>query len=113
MRPEVDTVFVWVRDLDGSLEWYLAFGLEPGPRHGAWQEVAVSGATRFALHQGPRVEGPSTSVISFRVDDLDAEIERLSNVGIEPSDPEITDIGAARFVTFTDPDGNEIQLLER
>jgi catechol 2,3-dioxygenase-like lactoylglutathione lyase family enzyme len=109
----VDTVFVWVRDLDSSLDWYRAFGLEPGPRHGTWQEIAVSGGTRFALHEGHRAEGPSTSVTSFRVDDLDAEIERLSKGGIEPSDPEVTDTGAARFATFTDPDGNEIQLLER
>jgi predicted enzyme related to lactoylglutathione lyase len=33
--------------------------------------------------------------------------------GIVATVPEITDTGAARFTTFTDPDGNEIQLLER
>jgi predicted enzyme related to lactoylglutathione lyase len=51
-------------------------------------------------------------VISFRVPDLRAEIERLAGEGIAPID-EVTDSGTARFVTFADPDGNEIQLLER
>ena len=26
---------------------------------------------------------------------------------------EITDTGAARFATYADPDGNQVQLLER
>jgi predicted enzyme related to lactoylglutathione lyase len=72
----------------------------------------MEGETRFALHQGIRPEGGSTAVISFRVPDLRAEIERLAGEGIAPID-EVTDSGTARFVTFADPDGNEIQLLER
>lgn len=108
----VDTVFIWVNDLEESLDWYRQVGFEPGPRYGTWQVMNVEGETRFALHQGIREPGPSTSVSSFRVDDLQAEIDRLARLGIEPSD-EITDSGTARFVTFVDPDGNEIQLLQR
>lgn len=113
MPLQLDTVFVWVTDLDRSLDWYGALGLEPGPRHGPWQDMILNGATRFALHQGDHPGGPSTSVPSFRVSDLDEEISRLARVGIEPTDPAVTDTGAARFTTFTDPDGNQIQLLER
>jgi predicted enzyme related to lactoylglutathione lyase len=75
--------------------------------------MEVSGDTRFALHQGIREPGPSTAVPSFRVGDLQAELERLAGLGIETAEPEITDTGTARFITFVDPDGNEIQLLER
>jgi catechol 2,3-dioxygenase-like lactoylglutathione lyase family enzyme len=113
MAMQLDTVFVWVNDLDRSLEWYRMVGLEPGARHGGWQEMKVDGGTRFALHQGPRPAGDSTAVPAFRVADLDAEIVRLVSLGIGASDDEATDTGVARFITFTDPDGNRIQLLER
>lgn len=112
MSLQVDTVFIWVTDLDASLDWYRTIGFEPGPRYDTWQVMDVPGDTRFALHQGIRPPGPSTSVPSFRVGDLESEIARLADEGIEPQN-EITDSGTARFVAFQDPDGNEIQLLER
>ena len=113
MAYQLDTVFIWVSDLARSLDWYQKLGIEAGPAYGPWQTMEVDGQTRFALHQGERGTGPSTAVPSFRVEDLDAQIARLAEVGIEPTDPEITDTGAARFTTFTDPDGNDVQLLER
>ncbi len=113
MSFQVDTVFVWVTDLERSNDWYARLGIEAGPAHGPWQTMILDGDTRFALHQGERAEGQSTAVPSFRVDDLDTEISRLADLDITPTDPEITDTGMARFTTFTDPDGNEVQLLER
>ena len=113
MSLQVDTVYVWVNDLEQALEWYGAIGFEPGERYGPWQTLQVGGDVAFALHQGIREEGPATAVISFLVDDLEAEIARLSGLFIEPSDPEITNTGTSRYTTFTDPDGNEIQLLAR
>ena len=113
MTFQLDTVFVWVTDMERALDWYAKLGIQAGDRYGAWQNMELDGDTRFALHQGERADGPSTSVPSFRVGDLDAEIRRLENLGIEPTDPEITDTGVARFTTFTDPDGNQIQLLQR
>lgn len=114
MTLQVDTVFIWVNDLDVSLDWYQALGFEPGPRYGPWQTLNVDGSVAFALHEGIREPGMSTSVTSFRVDDLDSDVERLKQIhGIVPSDDAITDTGTARFTTFIDPDGNEIQLLER
>ena len=112
MSLQVDTLFIWVTDLEESLDWYQQVGFEPGPRYDTWQVMNVDGDTRFALHQGIREPGPSTSVPSFRVDDVQHEIDRLATLGIEPID-QITDSGTARFVTFVDPDGNEIQLLQR
>jgi predicted enzyme related to lactoylglutathione lyase len=109
---QVDTVFVWVTDLGASVDWYTTLGIEPGPLYGTWQEMSVDGETRFALHQGVRAPGASTAVISLRVDDLESEVARLRREGIDPTD-DITDTGTARFITFVDPDENEIQLLER
>ncbi len=110
---QLDTVFLWVSDLDRSVDWYAKLGIQAGERHGDWQNMKLDGQVRFALHEGERPQGPSTAVPSFLVGDLDAEIRRLENLGVEPADPEITDTGVARFTTFTDPDGNQIQLLER
>ncbi|MGH3649270.1 MAG: VOC family protein [Acidimicrobiia bacterium] len=112
MSLKVDTVFIWVSDLDAAVDWYTTIGFETGSRYETWQVMDVDGDTRFALHQGIREEGPSTAVPSFRVADLEGEIERLAEHGIQPRE-EITDSGTARFTTFVDPDGNEIQLLER
>ena len=113
MAYQVDTVFVWVTDLTESSGWYSQFGIEAGPRYGGWQLMIVDGDTRFALHEGNRAKGPSTGAIAFKVDDLDKAIARLAGLAITPTDAEITDTGIARFATFRDPDGNDIQLLER
>lgn len=113
MTFQLDTVFVWVTEMSRALDWYAKLGIEAAERYGAWQNMKVEGDVRFALHEGQRPDGPPTSVPSFRVGDLDAEIRRLANLGLEPSDSEPTDTGSARFITYTDPDGNQIQLLER
>ena len=113
MALQVDTVFVWVTDLDRSVPWYAALGIEAGPRFGTWQTMTVDGETRFALHEGGRPPGAATGAVAFRVVDLNGEVERLSGMGIDPFDREVTDTGLARFITFTDPDGNDVQLLER
>jgi len=75
--------------------------------------MTTDGRTRFGLHQGEREREDPTAAIAFGVPDLDAEMTRLADVGIDPIDGEVTDTGAARFVTYCDPDGNEVQLLER
>lgn len=108
---EIDTVFVWVSDMDRALAFYRdVLGIHEGPRYGAWQAMELEG-THFALHEGVP-EGGQRTVVSFRVGDLDAEIERLTALGHPPIEG-ITDTGLARFTTFVDPDGTHVQLLER
>jgi catechol 2,3-dioxygenase-like lactoylglutathione lyase family enzyme len=75
--------------------------------------MTVDGEVHFALHEGDRPEGRATGAVAFRVDALDAELERLAGLGIQPTDPQTTDTGVARFTTFRDPDDNDIQLLQR
>jgi catechol 2,3-dioxygenase-like lactoylglutathione lyase family enzyme len=109
----IDTVFVWVTDLDRSVDWYRRLGIDAGPRHGSWQAMAVDGEARLGLHQGERPARGSTAGIAFRVEDLDAEMARLAAEGVHPTEREVTDTGSGRFITYLDPDGNEIQLIER
>ena len=109
----IDTVFLWVGDLDRAVAWYRdRLGIEPGPRYGRWQSMTLGGETVFALHQGPGGHAAVNAVVGFRVDDLDAAIATLAASGIEPVDANVTDTGYKRFTTFSDPDGNHIQLVE-
>jgi catechol 2,3-dioxygenase-like lactoylglutathione lyase family enzyme len=113
MRIEgLDTVFVWVTDLDRSLGWYAKLGLEPGPQHGTWQPMVLEGDAVFALHEGRGDHTRVNAVVGLRIDDLDAAIAELAAAGIEPLDSMLTDTGQRRFTTFVDPDGNQIQLIE-
>ena len=113
MRIEgVDTVFVWVADIDRALSWYAKLGLDPGPRHAAWQPMALDGDTVFALHEGRGEHTRVNAVVGLRVDDLDGAIGQLADAGIEPLDSMLTDTGQRRFTTYVDPDGNQIQLIE-
>lgn len=113
MTFPVDTVFVWVTNLERSIAWYADLGIAVGAGHGDWQLLQTTGPTHFALHRGERPQGPSTGGIAFGVEDLDAEITRLAGLAIEPVDDSMTDTGVSRFATFRDPDGNDIQLLQR
>ena len=109
----INVVFYWATDLDRSTAFYRdVLGLTPGPRFGDWQEFAIDGPTRFAIHGGgSTVERPSAQ-LSFAVADLEEAIHHMRAHGSEPIGA-ITDTGTNRFADFTDPDGNVFQLLEQ
>ncbi len=109
----VDTVFVWVADLERSMPFYRdVLGLEPGPRFGSWQAMATEGA-RFALHEGEAPDGErQRAVVGFAVPDLEAAVDRIRQLGHEPIGPP-ADTGVSWFVTYEDPDGTHVQLIER
>lgn len=110
----VDTVFLWVSDLDRALSWYRDhLDIHPGPRFGRWQSMEIGGETVFALHEGSGDHSSVNAVVGLRVDDLDAAVAELADEGIDPIDAQITDTGHKRFITFADPDGNHIQLVAR
>lgn len=113
MTVHVDTVFVWVTDMERSVAWYAGLGIAASQGYGDWQSMEVSGPTHFALHKGARPPGQSTAAIAFGVEDLTTEMTRLAGLGIEPVDENVTDTGVSRFTTYRDLDGNDIQLLER
>ena len=110
----LDLVFYWVRDLDRAMAFYRdVLGLEAGRASaGQWAEFHA-GATTFALHAAapgqPVQPGGATAV--FRVDDLDAAKGALLARGVEFGfEGDVA--GYARFATFRDPDGNDVQLIE-
>ncbi len=58
--------------------------------------------------------GPSGQgwMINFRVDDLDAILDRLKSVGVEVDERVETMDGIGRFGWATDPEGNRFELWE-
>ena len=75
---------------------------------------ATTGTTAWSIfpetskHFG---EGPQTSMINYRVDDLDALLEKLAAAGVT-IDPKREEAGFGKFAWIVDPDGNRVELWE-
>jgi predicted enzyme related to lactoylglutathione lyase len=111
----VDHVYYWTADLDRAAAFYSeVLGLPLLRRSGDdWAEFDA-GPIRVALHgvhEGQAVPtGGATAV--FAVDDLDDAIASLETKGVA-FDRHVGEVeGFARFASFSDPDGNTLQLIE-
>ena len=116
-----------VLDLDRSKLFYQqAFGLTPSHELD-FEDFALvylrnnenDMEIELTLNKGkttPYTHGSGYGHVAMCVDDLDTEYERLKALGIEPTDivefsPD--DNLLARFFFVTDPDGYEIEVLQR
>lgn len=111
---DVDTVIVFVTDLERSIEWYsevLELPLE-------WQRgdfaMFNAGNIPLALHGGAQpcdVRENHGSLISFAVEDYASVKAKLVSRGcqfvFENQSPD------AIFGTFLDPDGNTLQIAQK
>lgn len=111
-----------VSDLPRSKAFYAALGFHDGA------EVDAGHATiAFMELDGVEIElfcYPTTPPappaghllgyrhLALRTDDLDGAIAELRAAGIMPEDVEVRDVGFARLVFFSDPDGAEIEIVE-
>jgi catechol-2,3-dioxygenase len=74
------------------------------------------GDVHFAIHSadsgwsGVPSRNPRSPVISFSTSDLKAVAKRLSANGVKATGP--ADHGFAQVISFRDPDGNHITILE-
>jgi len=111
----LDHVYYWVTDMDRSVRFYRdVLGLTLSRRDGdEWAEFETGGA-RVALHAARgsgQAGGPGGATAVFQVDDLDAAKAGLGAKGVEfGHEAEVK--GFARFASFTDPDGNTLQIIE-
>jgi len=116
-----------VLDLDRSIKFYQqAFGLTPSHELDFESFALVylrndenDMEIELTLNKGettPYTHGSGYGHVAVCVDNLDAEYLRFSELGFEPTDivafaPD--DNLLARFFFVTDPDGFEIEVLER
>lgn len=87
-------------------------GYDEGTRGGAMIELMP------VRDEGPRPADeprfkPGLRHLAFRVGDFDAACDRLRAAGVAFLGPEGVAIGGGRVVSFRDPEGNELQIVER
>ena len=82
-----------------------------------WHSTLAAGGLGivFLLEKNPDfnyeyAKGASNTILSFSVDDVDAEYQRLLSLGIEPHNKPTTHPWGARSFQFKDPDGNIINF---
>jgi len=112
-------VHISVRDVDRSVEFYRdVLGMDflfrvPGQP----MAFCASGDVRLYLGTPERPEFTSKCVLYFRVDDIEAEYERLAGAGITFLDrPHVVHRDASGelwMVFLEDPDGHQIGLMQQ
>jgi predicted enzyme related to lactoylglutathione lyase len=111
----LDHVYYWTADMSRAVAFYRdVLGLPLARRDGDdWAEFDAGGS-RFALHGAseghPVRPGGATAV--FEVEDLDSARRRLEGRGVRFHERGGEVPGFARFASFSDPDGNTVQLIE-
>lgn len=112
MIGRVEHVWFWVADLDRAIAFYAeVLGLPLVRREGnEWAELDA-GPIRLALHAGAGDGREPGGTVVFEVGDLDATRLAMQTRGASFGDEGEVE-GMARFASFTDPDGNRMQLIE-
>ncbi len=111
------TMFAFYRDVLGL----QTTDEDPGPGHAIgvdWAQFADDDGGRIELFDhsrfGTRLEFPfpraNSTVITFQVDDLEAETERLRTSGVTFFSQGWFDWGGAAH--FFDPEGNHLQIFQ-
>lgn len=116
-RPTVSGlggVVLFADHADTLVHWYeahlgLFFTREPGS-HEWWSELKHGPA--FAIHQAKHTLGHDRRhcEITWRVDDLDAFVEHLAELGVTVEERQETPDGD--FAWLDDPEGNRIELWQ-
>lgn len=112
-----------VRDLERAIRFYTeGLGLRPRARGrmaagGLWQELEdpeSRAVLELNYYPGdpPYREGDELDHLGFRVDDLEASVRRLTELGARVRIPPFSE-GTERLAFLSDPDGVWIELYER
>lgn len=125
MEPTVHHVGIVVRDIERSKVFYALLGFEPEAEKTderktlAFLRLGEFRMELFCYHETPPVGASGEPRLGFRhlalsVDDVEAERQRLVAAGAIPADVEVMVTPAGwRLLFFDDPDGIEIELMER
>lgn len=107
------TALYKVDDLDTAKAWYSkVLDIEPYFDERFYVGYSVGG---FELGLDPDMTGVTRGnghTAYWGVDDAEASVKRLADLGIEPSEP-LTDVGQGiKVAAFKDPFGNTFGLIE-
>jgi predicted enzyme related to lactoylglutathione lyase len=113
-------VFFKARDPKALTAWYAEhLGIQLNDWGGAafaWSDEVppTTGTTAWSIfpettkHFGA---GPQPFMINYRVDDLDALLEKLTAAGVT-IDPKREEAGFGKFAWIVDPEGNRVELWQ-
>jgi predicted enzyme related to lactoylglutathione lyase len=112
----VGGVFLKARDPKALAEWYAThFGIQKiDDRSLMFDGPESMGMTVFAHFPGDTKyfgEGPQTSMVNLRVDDLDALLGELERAGVR-IDPKRENHEYGKFAWVWDPEGNRVELWQ-
>lgn len=112
----INGVLIWTADLPRLVAFYRdVLGLEARSvreriANFAWGDFRLT----LAVHSevSGQAKDPLRVMINFSIDDIDAAYQRLSANGVLFSRPPEQEPWGGWVATFTDPDGNTLQLLQ-
>ena len=103
-------VFFRARDPDALRQWYHEHVGIPIDDHIQGEGIIVwAPFSEDTDYFGDRSQ---QSMINYRVEDLDAVIERLLKAGAKVDDEVVVQEGVGRFAWAYDPEGNRFELWE-
>ncbi len=116
----VGGVFLRTADPKATAKWYAEhLGIQLSDFNGAsfmWKDEVPEGTGMTAWSAFPQDtsyfgDGGQAFMINYRVDDLDALLEKLKAAGVWV-DPNREDYGYGRFAWIKDGDGNRVELWQ-
>jgi predicted enzyme related to lactoylglutathione lyase len=109
----VGGVFLKAKDPKALLKWYGENLDIPVSEYGfaSFEGPEAAGTTAFSFFLEAKADGGDQAVVNFRVDSLDAVLERLTAAGVRV-DPKREDYGFGKFGWFWDPEENKVELWE-
>ena len=127
----VDHPSIACRDVPRLAEWYCrAFGMRVVADDGKQPPAVLIGLADLSRHGGAVIElmpardpgpqpdefarfQPGIRHLALRVTNFDAAYARLKDLGVPFTTEPGEALGGGRTVLFRDPEGNELQIVER
>ena len=116
MLTGIHSVLIWSEDVKRLAPFYRdVLGLEQ-QMEGEGFAVFLSNGAQLAIGRHSEVKGrsrdPNRVMVNFRVEDCQAEYERLNKQGVEFIRKPSKEGDGPTIATLLDPDGNVLQLFQ-